>query len=207
MTQIIHTTRGDYAFEPINLYHGRKRIDRMTAQENLLILREILTKTNIRWGLIFGTLLGAVREQDFIEHDEDTDIFIFEEHREELINLIHEFKLHDFEVARSEKFLLSIIRKNEYIDFYFFKRSLLGRRSGGYFVPRKYFSSNRDIEFFGRRFPTLNKPLDYLEYTYGEDWRIPRKNSHAEARPILWKMIIEKRFPFLLALYRSRRLP
>jgi len=49
------------------------------ARENLIATHELLSQTEVRWGIIFGTLLGAVRESDLIEHDEDTDIFVLAE--------------------------------------------------------------------------------------------------------------------------------
>lgn len=202
MENVISTDCGDYHFEPVSLFHGRKQIDRNIARENLLILRDILIKTEIKWGLVFGTLLGAIREEDFIEHDEDTDIYILEEDKPKLINSLHELRKYGFEVARYDESILSIIRKNEYIDFYFFKKGLWGRRAGCYYIPRKYFNTTQTIQFFQKDFPTLNKPRDYLTYTYGADWHIPKINSHAEATPILWKKVLKTVFPGLIKLYR-----
>lgn len=202
MMKTIYTKNGNYNFQPVNLYHGRKKIDKEIAQENLLILRGVLANTDIRWGLIFGTLLGAIRENDFIAHDEDTDVYIFEEDRQKCVDILWELKKCGFEVARYENALLSIIRKNEYIDFYFFKKGLFGRRSDGYYVPRIHFSSTESIKLFHFDFPTLYKPNSYLEYTYGKDWKIPKINSHAVAKPVLWKRAVKKMFPFLYRKYR-----
>ncbi len=46
---------------------------------------------NTKFGLMFGTLLGAVRENSFIKHDEDVDLFVLEEDKEKLFNCIHDF--------------------------------------------------------------------------------------------------------------------
>jgi hypothetical protein len=205
MMQTIHTKNGDYHFEPVNLYHGRKKINKYISRENLLAVRNILLRSDIRWGLIFGTLLGAIRENDFIEHDEDTDIYILEEDREKLIGIIFEFREYGFDVARHEKSLLSIIRKNEYIDFYFFKKVLFGRRSAVYFVPKIHFSSEASVPLFQLDFPTVYKPIEYLDYTYGEDWRVPKVNSHAEKKPVLWVAVVKKAFPTFYNMYRKWR--
>ena len=48
------------------------------ALENLVIISDFLSKeNNIKYCLFFGTLLGFVRQEGFIAHDEDTDIALF----------------------------------------------------------------------------------------------------------------------------------
>lgn len=205
MMQTIKTRSGDYHFEPVHLYHGRKKIDKKVSRENLLIIRDILNKSKLRWGLIFGTLLGALREKDFIDHDEDTDIYIFNEDRKKLIDNVFEFEKHGFRVARYDGLLMSIIRNGDYIDFYFFKKVFFGRNSNGYFVPKVFFSTQSTIIFLEVEFPTVHKPKEYLSYVYGEDWRIPKINSHAVIKPVLWKSILKKIFPMFYNLYRTWR--
>ena len=203
MTQTIKTKKGYYHFEPVNLYHGRKKLDKNVARENLLITRKILNKSKIGWGLIFGTLLGAIREEDFIDHDEDVDLFILDEDRERLIELIFEFEEYGFSVARYSGSIMSIIRNNEYIDFYFFKRSILGRRSGEYFLPKIFFSKNSNITFLGAKFPTVYKPKDCLSLFYGKDWRVPKSNIHAAKNPVFWKKTMKNFFPFFYNFYQN----
>lgn len=205
MKNIIKTSRGEYLFKPRNLFHGRKKINRKIARENILILRDILKNKNLRWGLIFGTLLGAVRENNFIAHDEDVDIFIFYEDKNKILDLIYKFKKFGFEVARYEKnSLFSIIRNNEYIDFYFFKKTLFGRRCLDYFVPKSFFKRKAKIKFFNKYFPTLNNVHEYLEFQYGKDWKVPKKNSHAKPN-IFWKKLMKSKFPSAIRIYHFWR--
>jgi lipopolysaccharide cholinephosphotransferase len=205
MSCAIRTSKGDLEFEPIHLFNGRKKIDREIARENLLIVEKILSGSNLTWGLVYGTLLGAVREGNFIEHDEDTDIFIFDEDRETFFSLLFEMSNLGFKVARYEKTLLSIIRNNEYIDFYLFKRNFFGRRSGNYFIPRVFFSSFDVINLFGHNFPTVGNHRKFLMHTYGEDWMTPKIGNHAEGSPVFWRLFVKKHFPKLVNLYKNRR--
>ena len=77
MKQVIQTSKGSISFEPTReFFDSNKKINKKISRENIIVLREVLIKTKIRWGLLFGTLLGAVREGDFIEWDIDTDIFV-----------------------------------------------------------------------------------------------------------------------------------
>ena len=201
MKSIIETSKGEHLFKPRNLFHGKKKINKKKAKENILLLRDILRKTKLNWGLIFGTLLGAVREKNFIAHDEDVDIYIFDEDKDKILDLIYEFKKFGFEIARYEKkSLFSIIRNNEYIDFYFFKKTFFGRKCLDYYVPNIFFKRPAKIKFFNKYFPTLNKAHKYLEFQYGKDWKIPKKNSHAKPN-IFWKKLIKNKFPSLVRTY------
>ena len=89
---------------------------------NLLDLKQQLNHNRVPFGIIYGTLLGAVREQYFLAHDDDVDIFMLDENRKKLLSLLINFRKLGFEVARYEGDLLSIIRKGDYIDIYFFRK-------------------------------------------------------------------------------------
>ena len=146
-----------------------------------------------------------MREKNFIKHDEDIDIYVFFEDKNKILNLVYEFKKHGFEVARYEKnSLFSIIRKNEYIDFYFFKKKFFGRRCLDYYIPKIFFKKTEKIKLFDKYFPTLNNFNNYLNFQYGKDWNIPKKNSHAEPN-IFWKKIMKSMFPGVIRIYHSWR--
>ena len=140
MKQVIQTSRGDISFEPTReFYDSEKKINKKISRENILILRDVLIKTKVRWGLLFGTLLGAVREGDFIEWDIDTDIFVFDEDKQDLLDSIPDLQNNGFRVIRfnDNKTILSIERNNDYIDFYFFK-NFSGRKCEKYFIPKSF---------------------------------------------------------------------
>lgn len=181
MKNKIETKKGDFFYEPIELYYGRKIIDRDICKENLLIFKKILDDNNISFGLIFGTLLGAIRENNFIEHDEDVDIFILDELREEILETLFEFEEYGFKVARYTDSILSLIRNNDYIDVYFFKESLSNRRCMNYIYPSHYFYNLIKYNFLGTQFKVSKEYIKFLEEIYGKDWHIPKKNAHAEA--------------------------
>ena len=62
----IKTGVGVYHYSIKPLYVGRKKIDKQIAKENLLDFNSLAIKYKLKFGLAYGTLLGAVRESDFI---------------------------------------------------------------------------------------------------------------------------------------------
>lgn len=193
MKSFIPTSQGPLFFDVREL--KQKPLSREQSKENLLDANQILSDSKVTWGLIFGTLLGAIRESDFIGHDTDTDIFVFEEHRQSVLDLLPMFLSKGFAIARYEKNILSIIRNEEYIDFYFFKKSPKGRRAGGLFAPQIFFSGKGVVQMCGIEFPTVANPQEFLRYTYGQSWNVPIPGRHAEPHPIWWKRVISKLFP------------
>ncbi|MGM0408733.1 MAG: LicD family protein [Bacteroidota bacterium] len=171
-----------------------KKINLEISKENLEILHSVLEQTTIKYGLIFGTLLGAIREQNFIAHDEDADIYVLNEDRDKFLRLLYELKNHDFEVKRYKDDLISIMRKNEYIDIYFFKpKKKFGifklRVMGNVFeCPANYLEHPDRIMFLGMNMPVPNHAEKLLVEMYGKDWRVPKPGFFASENTIYYKI-------------------
>lgn len=122
MPKII-TSTGVVKYKTVPIYLGIKQIDKIKSEKNLALLKKVLDKHNVSFLLFYGTLLGAVREKDFITHDEDIDLAILDEERLKFIDSIPDLMSVGFKVARYDRRgLLSIIKDGEYIDFYFFSK-------------------------------------------------------------------------------------
>lgn len=171
----IQTSRGPLNYNFKILYPGIKRIDKEKAFDNLKLLTDYLKTTNLHWGPAIGTLLGIVREHDFIDWDEDIDLWIFEEEEEQFKDMLWDIVALGFEVVRYyRRGLYSIMRNGEYIDFVVMKDIGGGvRYNGGMaFVFEKYLTNTMPYDFKGISVPVPVEYDDYLTFRYG-DWRTP----------------------------------
>lgn len=207
MKKGIITDNGIYTYEEVELFLGRKIIDQELSKINLLDFKKVMDKHKIRYGLMFGTLLGAIREGNFIAWDEDIDIFVLDEDRKKVLNALFDFEKVGFKVARYRKKmdLLSIIRDDEYIDMYFFRKTFnKKRREGNFEIDAKYLEKSETLEFFGEQFPVPIHPKKVLNILYGEDWHIPKKDVKPKLNTFnkRTKNFIIKRIPILYKIYK-----
>lgn len=192
--------RKKYFFEEKELtYNNAKILNKEIAIENLLLMKEILDSNNVKFVLGYGTLLGAIREKDFIKHDIDIDLIAFNE--DEIINVIPKLKEVGLNLVRLEKkqCTYSFMRNDVYIDIYIKKEynnlvnkfyvNLLGRP-----FPKKYLKNFIEIEFLNEKFKIPQNWEELLVYWYGKDWRIPKENCPSNDEANITK-IIKKIFP------------
>ena len=177
----VKTPKGKIRFKRKYIYVGVKQIDRDVALENLRIVEKALRENNIPVRPAMGTLLGIVRDGNFIEWDEDIDLFILEEERDAFLNALWLLKDQGFEIIRCERcrHLYSIIRNNEYIDFYVMEKISSEIRNGlGEVFTFDSFLTDLKPELF-RGVPVMI-PKEYdkcLTFNYG-DWHTPKKYAN-----------------------------
>ena len=170
------------------LTHGRinpPAMNRELAREYLLTVREILQKHNIKFCLVFGTLLGAVRDGDFIKGDKDIDLITYEEDAEAKLPAIRDLQGAGFKVIRTNPYdnSFQIMQKLIGIDFgsaWRYKERMW--RYGRFFEPRDFFSELIEWPFLGTKFLIPKNYIEYLElHYYGERWKTPDpKCKHAK---------------------------
>ena len=173
----IQTPIGRFAYQKQFLFVGIKRIDREVAFENLKEIISILNRLGITTGPIFGTLLGIIRENNFIEWDEDIDMYILKEQEKDFLNALWTLRNNGCELIRYDKRgLYSVMKNGEYIDFYVLRPiSPEVRHTGGPdFLFEKYVQDAITYDFKGILLRIPREYEEYLEFTYG-DWRTPKK--------------------------------
>ncbi|WP_317662057.1 nucleoside-diphosphate sugar epimerase/dehydratase [Pseudomonas sp. KU43P] len=169
------------------------------ASELVIALNTLTDAAGIDLYLDFGTLLGALREGDFIAWDDDIDFSVNAEQFERLVGLVrenrdslpvHEGVLWRIEVIATHgvDFAIRITCDNaEGSDAIIpFETDIARRvrRDGSavvigampeWFCPERHFDGFDPVQLFGT---TLKAPSDaygYLDFVYGE-WQVPKKD-------------------------------
>ncbi len=154
-------------------------IDKVQARKNFDYVVDAMNNRGLEFWLSFGTLLGAVREHDFIPHDIDTDIGFHSGDMETVIDVIlNELMERGFDFVRFSNCLATVVRGTAYLDFYWFypvvneKTGKKGLSCNDYIIPDDGFMKTY---FQGK---SVNIPVNaevLLEKWYGKDWETPRK--------------------------------
>lgn len=131
----------------------------------------------------FGTLLGAIREGNFIAGDQDIDIIVLEKDEDKLIRAVQSsvFGIMKLKLLRVHSpYLISIGDQDQYEDIYIFRN-----QGNGYYGCWEYRIEQERLEnpdtmgFMGFEFLIPKDPESYLERVYG-DWKTP-SDKHAES--------------------------
>ena len=158
-------------------------MNKQVALDNLLIIRDLFAQREIQMFLTFGTLLGAIREKDFIDHDDDVDVGVFARDRDVILALMPELEKRGFKKysVRGER-VYKIKRRAIQLDLFFTvpKKTLRGRRwdlDGKTTIAARHLDRLEEIEFLGHCFPAPQDPLGVVRSLYGRTWNIPIPNS------------------------------
>ena len=169
-----------YSYEEEHLdINNLNEITSKDAEEILSKATDLLQEIKVESYLAFGTLLGAVREKDFIKGDLDVDIYVRDENM--MFENLHYLESKGLKLVRGIVNTLYSFRLNDkcYIDIYILqsiKRSIWSfycLRLSTFYIPKKYFREIEEIEFKGRLFKCVKEPVGLLRFWYGDTWNVP----------------------------------
>ncbi len=146
-----------------------------TMSLNAKEFKQVMDKHNIKIVLIFGTLLGVMRQGGLIKSDSDFDVFCFSNDYLKWDEAKKELRKRNFVIPdRHPLHDDFIIRMGEKIDinwvvpfgkFYVYNEEI--------YYPKHYFDNLQQVNLFGEKF---NIPFNWeqlLVDLYGSDWRTP----------------------------------
>lgn len=196
MKDIININGKSFSFERQSWRHEAGTvIDKSIAVECLSLLSSEFKKAKIEAFLLWGTLLGAIREEDFISHDYDLDLGILWHDEEKLKSLIPELFDKGLCICRYKYHsIYSFNYKGLDCDIDVFTKPCFPYSFRYYkvyeqFIPKRYFTQFKEIEFQNVPIFVPSSPEKFLSYAYGTEWRIPQKGKSGRVAP-KW-MILE----------------
>lgn len=159
------------------LYEGASMINADISKQNLEAIKNVLDNNGVQFILTAGTLLGAVREKGFIEHDEDIDLAIDYRYRQLLIDSLPDLLRIGFSVIRYNRHnVISVMRNGEYVDFCIFqKMDDFVYDCDGTMMLSQFMENISTIEFMGKQYCAPTDYEAYLMCEYGKGWRIPKQ--------------------------------
>lgn len=177
-------------------YQHSSVMNKEDARYLLNTLHSVFRRNGIELMLAFGTLLGAVREQDFIGHDADIDTMIWARDMQRGLDLGQE--LLKFGITL-ECYVLPWIYTYRYNDvtcdidvlwdapFPISKRYCLIESQ---FVPKSFFEKTDFIFFQGEQYTIPANYENLLVYHYGKNWRKPDgRHARLESKLFLGRYI------------------
>ena len=166
------------------------------ALRNLVDVAAALDAKDIAYSLASGTLLGAVREGQFIRHDYDVDLTVLADSFDpgvlpDLRRL--GFAIRTFIGFPDDGMYLSLVRSDVTVDIDFlyprdngmYQSSYADYRGGtakwiDYLFPKLNYGW---MEFMGHQFRAPKEPEIVLRCLYGDSWGTPDKNWHGSFDP------------------------
>lgn len=169
-------------------------INKEHCKEDLLDIKKVLDDAEIDFWLVFGTCLGAVRNKDFLDFDDNINIAVYEEDLLPKMDMVKEkfislgFIFRQIPKKRGTKLNLHRHKHKNGIEGLFLDPSFKKNRyrlSNAFKHPRKYFETYGEIEFQGETFRVPSPVEKYLSFLY-TDWKTPIALKDL-SRPELWR--------------------
>ena len=164
-------------------FHVPLNID--ICKENLELVADILDKYKLKFWLSEGTALGAIRDGNFILYDDDVDIGMWYTDFDKFEMLaLPELKKNGFtcdQLIMNNTFI-GLSRKGEKLDIDFTGKDIdcmscktTNAKCINCNILIDKLSNMKYITFIGKQY--LCPDIDYIEYLYGPNWKIPLRTK------------------------------
>jgi glycerol-3-phosphate cytidylyltransferase len=196
-----HTLNGE-EIQRCNKPGVERKMNPEIANKYLQDLKKVFDEFNINFCLFYGTLVGALREEDFIAHDHDVDVVVFEKDEKEIEKTLDPLRALGYAVSGSrvvdgERNSFYISRKDVpkqkvdvyylwlFKDHYWFPRytHIQGRGPTIVAIPyeKQYFQDMEEVMFLGAKYKVPTPPEEFLEKMWG-DWWIPHNGQFGKIK-------------------------
>lgn len=185
----------------------RVPMNKEEATKDLLDVKKVLDSLGVKFFLGYGVVLGIIREKDFIDFDDDIDIIITQKltykERKRIAwalwdigftgidnivwNVYGRFEAAELGYNGTEETGIIPCKRSVPISIMFYKDTgeewLCIPKKGGIpvlAVPYKFLEKGEWVKFKGEKFLIPSPKIEYLEFLYGKDWKIPKEGAHAK---------------------------
>lgn len=137
-------------------------------------IMKIFEKYEIEFILFYGSLLGYIRENNFINNDDDIDVLCHSKHKNFLLSIVQKEKIIQMNILNDRIFQLFLDDVGPFDIFFYEERKdtiyiLCCEQS---FLKKDIFPLNKIICYGYDIFIPFN-PLSILQTEYGTTWTIP----------------------------------
>lgn len=168
-------------------YHGKRQFNNFSNDEYRSRAIDVMfdfydyMSSDVDIWPMFGTILGIIRNDDLIHHDDDIDFGYFKKDTSIIIDKLDSIHgKNGYLVIRNEfSNLYSLAKDDVLIDLYEFEQLVespflqQGHRSFYNLMKDELFPL-KTIEFKGKELKCMNDPVKFFERYYGEDWKQPK---------------------------------
>ena len=179
--------RNAFSNHPNDPYTFETPINVQQSTRNLLTTVDVFEHLEVKYCVVFGTLLGIYRDGGLIKHDTDTDIAVWINNYSELIEMVEKMEENKLMLTRVMPDLISFTCGGDYIDMYMYRKEdensneLSGMKQYGTLTTSD-FSKNNTVKFHNKELACPVDPESYFQKLYGSDWRTPIKDKHANLK-------------------------
>lgn len=162
--------------------------------KGLLLLKDFFDSVEVSFRLGYGTLLGVVRDNNFILGDNDVDLLFEQKDKIDFINnklVLENLGFYFYKITNNT---IALVFEGVTFDCYFFSQrnlidKLLDRVSCSFgvwcvVIDNFYWNESVKIKFLDRDFLVFKYYTEWLLYTYGVDWRVP-KNTKGNTKGVI----------------------
>jgi len=162
------------------------RFTEKNALSDLQLVKKVLDNLDIPFFLEYGTVLGIIRENDFMAWERDIDIGILDCPKRELI--LDRLDEHGFYYRKGKNIYDICVNRKIVWDIRLYRRGT-GKLidyyidAYGHFSFHKKFTDFIEIEFKGFKFNIPKLYIDYLDWNFGSNkgpapgWRVPNSGQ------------------------------
>lgn len=192
----LNTVNGPFKYKNKILYLNNHKIKKSILTENLTIIAPLLDRIGLNWGPIFDSLIGIVKNNDYLSWANYFSLYILKEDEERFKSYLFDLSQKGFSLRRYERSGLYFLeRKGEYLKIFVLQKigDSLRLTGSSDFIFEENLHEKTEWIFEGISFNIFTKVNQYLEFQYG-NWIEPQEKRNYKIHKLsfgLQKLVLD----------------